>query len=238
VCYGVAVIADRPVWVTIPTIGYSELLIPLVNELERDLKIDKIILTVNREEYVEPVRSIFQFAEPTVEIIETWPQGMSLHHGWNYSIEMARKENAWLAVLNDDIRLLGPNYISYVAGLLAGNPRYAILGLEWLENPGSAKGGARPLRKVSGSYRHCGVGGFAWVCDPHKVVLVPEDYIWWYGDDHIFFSAEKAKYRLGIATQAGVEHVNSMTSRGVASEWTEEARANDTEVFRRIWPGK
>lgn len=231
-------LGDRPVWVTIPTVGYSTMLIPLINDLERDRAIDKIILTVNLEEHVEPVQDVFRFAEPTVEVLETWPMGRSIYWGWNLSIELARKENAWLAVLNDDIRLLEPDAISTVAGLLAANPSYAIVGLNWQDSPESASNGARPLRQTHGSYRHSGVGGWAWVCDPHKVETVPEDFVWWYGDDHIFFAAERDGYKLGIADHVHVEHINELTASSGEQDWTHEAKVSDAIAFQRIWPGK
>ena len=229
---------DRSVWVTIPTIGYSELLIPLINEIERDRAVDKILLTVNLETHVEPVRDFFRFGEPNIEVVETWPQGRSLHHGWNTAIELARKENAWLAVLNDDIRLLEPNAISHISGLLADNPSYAIVGLNWQEPPESTRPGAPPLRQVHGSYRHHGVGGFAWVCDPHKVVTVPDDFVWWYGDDHIFLSAERDGHRIGIASHAHVEHVSGLTAHSGSQGWIHDAVAQDVVAFQRLWPGK
>lgn len=213
------------------------MLIPLVNELERDRFIDKIILTVNLEEYVDPIKDFFRFGEPNIEIVETWPQGKSLYHGWNTSIEMARKENAWLAVFNDDIRLLEPLAISRVSGLLASDPSYAIVGLNWLEPPESTDPSARPLRQVHGSYRHHGVGGFAWVCDPHKVSLVPDDLVWWYGDDHIFLSAERDGHKIGIANHVHVEHANGLTSMTSSQGWIHDAIAEDHLVFQRIWPG-
>lgn len=229
---------NRPIWVTVPTIGYSPYLIPLINEVERDWAVDKVLLTVNQEKYVEPVQDFFRFGEPNIEVLETWPQGVSLHHGWNTAIEMARKENAWLAVLNDDIRLLRPGAISHVSGLLADNPSYAIVGLNWQEPPESTRPGAPPLRQVHGSYRHHGVGGFAWVCDPHKVALVPDDFVWWYGDDHIFLSAERDGHRIGIASHAHVEHVSGLTAHSGSESWIHEAVAKDVVAFQRIWPGQ
>lgn len=229
---------DRPIWVTIPTIGHSEYLIPLINEIGRDRAVDKIILTVNIEDKVAPVQDFFRFGEPNIEVVETWPQGKSLHHGWNTAIEFARKENAWLAVLNDDIRILEPSAISHVVGLLADNPSYAIVGLNWQEPPGSTPPGARPLREVHGSYRHHGVGGFAWVCDPHKVVQVPDDFVWWYGDDHIFLSAERDGHRLGIASHVHVEHAHALTANSEGHGWTNESIAADVVAFQRLWPGR
>jgi hypothetical protein len=230
------VIDERPVWVTIPTIGYSPHLIPLINELERDRAIDKIILTVNLEEYVEPIQEFFEFGGPTIEVLETWPLGKSLYHGWNTAIEMARQANAFLAVFNDDIRLLDLNSVSRISGLLSENPTYAIAGLNWQESPENTSPGAKPLRQVTGSYRNLGVGGFAWVCDPHKVELVPDDFVWWFGDDHIFISAEKDGHLLGIANHIHVEHADSTTSG--TQEWINEAVNKDIDAFRRIWPGR
>lgn len=231
-------INDRPVWVTIPTIGYSELLIPLVNALEQDRAIDKILLTVNLPEYVEPIQDFFRFGEPTIEVVETWQLGKSLYHGWNTAIELARKENAWLAVLNDDIRLLEPNAVSHVSGLLADNPAYAIAGLNWQEPPESTRPGAHPLRQTHGTYRHGGVGGFAWVCDPHKVELIPDDFVWWYGDDHVVFAAERDGHLLGIAEHVHVEHVNALTAESGEHNWALDAISGDHEAFQRLWPDK
>lgn len=229
---------DRPVWVTIPTIGHSELLIPLVNEIERDRGVSKVLLTVNQEKYVEPIRDFFRFAEPFVEIVETWPQGKSLYHGWNTSIEMARSSDAWLAVFNDDIRLTSPEAVSHAAWLLSRNPEFAVVGLNWLETPQQTPRDAVPLGVVHGSYRHHGVGGFAWVCDPHKVTFVPDDFVWWYGDDHVFLSAERDGHKLGIASHAHVEHVHALTANSGEQNWTHDAIPADTDAFHRIWPGR
>lgn len=231
-------IDDRPVVVAIPTIGYSPLLIPLVNELERDRAVDRILLTVNLEEYVEPVQDFFRFGAPTIEVIETWPLGKSLYHGWNTAIELARKEDAWLAVLNDDIRLLSPGAISHISVLLADNPSYAIVGPNWQEPPESTSPGAHPLRQVHGTYRHHGVGGFAWVCDPHKVTLVPDDFVWWYGDDHIILSAERDGHLVGIASHVHVEHEHALTANSGEHDWANEYIPSDTAAFHRIWPGQ
>ena len=229
---------ERPLWVTIPTIGQSEHLVPLLREIEQDDAVDKIILTVNLQEYVAPLRMFFNNARPKIEVVQCWRRGKSLHHGWNFAIEYARKFDAQLAVLNDDISLSEPRAISQVAGLLAEYPSYAIVGLNWQETPESTSPSARPLRAVHGSYRHHGVGGFAWVCDPHKVSLVPDDFVWWYGDDHIFLSAERDGHKIGIASHVHVEHVNALTANSGDHNWTHEAISGDTDAFRRIWPGQ
>lgn len=230
-------IANRPVWVTIPTIGHSPYLIPLINEIERDRVVDKIILTVNLEEYVEPIQDFFRFGEPTIEILETWQLGKSIYKGWNTSIEMARKENAWLAVLNDDIRLLETDAISTVVSLLSKNTSYAIAGLNWQEATKDTKPTEADLRSVRGSYRHHGVGGFAWACDPHKIDTVPDDLVHWGGDDYIFFRAERAGHRLGISTHVHVEHPSPETT-SVCQPWTYEERIKDREVFNKYFPGQ
>lgn len=232
----ICVIDDRPVWVTIPTIGASDLLIPLVNALEQDCGVDKILLTVNIEEYVEPISGFFRLGEPTIEVVETWTTGKSLYHGWNLSIELARKENAWLAVLNDDVRLFEPNAISHVSGLLAVSPAYAIVGLNYFEPPESTHSDAPLLRQVHGTYRHYGVGGFAWVCDPHKVELVPNDLIHWGGDDFIFRRASDANHLLGIANHIHVEHPAPETT-AITQPWTQEAKVLDRESYERHYPG-
>lgn len=230
-------IEERPVWVTIPTIGYSPLLIPLVNELERDSRIDRILLTVNLQEYVEPVKEFFRFAEPNIKVLETWPQGRSIHYGWNLSMIMAQEANAWLAVLNDDIHLFEPNAISTVARLMSDNRDYAIVGLNWQETPEATDPSAPALRSVTGSYRHYGVGGFAWVCDPHRTQRVPEELVHWGGEDHIIFQAQNAGYKIGIANHVHVEHSHPETT-AKAQEWTQQAKEQDRITFDRLYPGR
>jgi hypothetical protein len=227
---------NRPLWVTIPTIGHSPLLIPLVNELEKDRAIDKIVLTVNLEEYVEPIQDFFRFGGPTIEVWETWQLGKSLYHGWNTAIEAARKEDAFLAVLNDDIRLFEDYAVSRVAQLLADHSSYAVVGLNWQDSPDQREAPSQ-LRRVHGSYRHHGVGGFAWVCDPHKVDTIPQDIVHWGGDDFIFLRAEGSGHNVGIANHVHVEHPAPETT-SVTQPWTYEARGNDRKVFERYFPGK
>lgn len=231
-------IEDRQVWVTIPTIGYSDLLVPLINTLESDKSIDKILITVNQEKYIDEVNEQFKYAEPNIEIVETWCMGVSIYHGWNTSIELARQNDAWLAVLNDDIRLLEEDAVSRAIRALACDKSYAIVGLNWSEPPHSTKRGANQLRQVHGSYRNHGVGGFAWVCDPHKVGKVPDDFVWWYGDDHLFLDAEEYGYKVGIARHAHVEHANELTANSARQEWTHYAKIEDAKAFGRLWPGK
>ena len=110
--------------------------------------------------------------------------------------------------------------------------------MNWQDTPESTSPGARPLRQVHGTYRRHGVGGFAWVCDPHKVVLVPDDFVWWYGDDHIVLSAERDGHFVGIATHAHVEHGHALTANSGEHNWTHDAIPGDREAFKRIWPGE
>lgn len=231
-------INERPVWATIPTIGHSPHLIPLINKLEADSGVDQILLTVNMEEFVGRIRDVFRFGEPNIQIVETWTEGKSLHHGWNISIEMARTNNAFLAVLNDDILLAENDAISGVAETLSDNPVYAILGLNWMDTPEETRPTAPPIKPVSGTYRNRGVGGFAWVCDPHKITTVPRDFEWWYGDDHVMLSAEKAGHKVGIANHYHVEHMSGSTANSGDHSWIPDAIRRDKEAFRRIWPGK
>lgn len=222
---------------TIPTIGQSELLLPLVRSLEQDDAIDKIILTVNLEEYFEPVREFFRFAGPKVIVMDMSYAGRSIHHGWNNSIMWAQDSNAYLAVLNDDIRIFDPQAISQVARLLAESPKYALIGLNGHEAPDSTPEGAKSVREVHGSYRHHGVWGCAWVCDPHKIETVPDDLVHWGGDDFIFFRAMDAGYKLGIASHAHIEHPAPETT-AFYQPWTHEARGRDREAFDRYYPGR
>lgn len=231
-------IGTRPVWVTIPTIGHSNLLVPLIRHLEEDDRVDQIVLTVNLEDHVDTVREIFRFCEPNISIVETWCLGRSIHHGWNTAIQKAREADAFLAILNDDIELVEHDAVYEVAKTLNADPSYAVVGMNYFESPEKTKPDARPVRPVHGSYRHHGVGGFAWVCDPHKVHTVPESLVWWGGDDYCFFRAEEDGYKLGIANHVHVTHVNEATAGSGKCEWAQHAKEQDRIEFNRLFPGK
>lgn len=231
-------LGNRPVWATIPTIGYSDLLVPLIRHLEEDDRVDHILLTVNLEDHVETVREVFRFCEPNISIIETWCLGRSIHHGWNTAIQKAREADALLAILNDDIEVLTPNGVYEAARLLHSDPSYAVVGMNYFEPPGQTKPNAKPVRPVQGSYRHYGVGGFAWVCDPHKIPTVPESLVWWGGDDYCFFRAMEEGYKLGIANHVHIKHVNEATAGSGEHEWAQQAKEQDRIEFDRMFPGK
>lgn len=217
-------ICDRPLYVAIPTIGESHLLKPLVDDLLADSAIDHILLLINQPD----VELDDMPASDRLYIALT--DGPSIYPGWNTAIRSGALVNAWLAILNDDIAFMARNTVSQTAQLLCDYPQYVVMGFDYTNTRP-----ADPLepRRVHGSYRMGGIGGFAFMVDTSRCPEVDEQFEWWGGDDDLFFQVEDGGGRLGIATGLTVSHVAETTASKHA--WTFDARDRDRERLRAKW---
>jgi hypothetical protein len=81
---------------------------------------------------------------------------------------------------------------------------WAMLGFGYGELP-------RREWEVDGTFRHGGLGGFAFFVDPRFVEPIPPAYNWWYGDDHLVNATRAKGGRVGVYGQFRVVHHTSTT---------------------------
>lgn len=200
----------------IPTIGEAPQLRGLVAEL---LRADvEVLLTVNRPDVTLPP---FPPLVWRIDVPDT-----SIYHGWNLGLGLARTRRCRVAILNDDI-VLEPGALTDVARLMDDARDVAICGFDYTQSC------LRQLRPVEGSYRHGGIGGWAFIADPTRCPDADEDYEWWYGDDDLFFTVADAGHGLAIAEGCWVTHQGETTARN--HPWTDKAKLRDLARFTAKW---
>lgn len=142
--------------------------------------------------------------EPRVRVMNA--KGLPLYAMWNDALQHNRDH--WLLLLNDDVMIL-PGTVGAVMEMIVGYPDLGIVGLDYHSD---ISDGLRPADEpsfVSGTYRHGGIGGFAFFVAPgvfDKTGEIDHEFVWWCGDDDLVFKAEKAGFDVAIATGVPVFH--------------------------------
>lgn len=212
-------VVRKPIIAAIPTIGRSPLLKPLVAALLEDGGVDEVLLICNEPEALLDIPG-------SPRIVRVNLQERSISKWWNWAIRYASVDGSLLALLNDDIAFTVPWAVSRAAGLFDDNHDIVVLGFNY-GLPGSG------IRYVEGSYRHYGVGGFAFMVDTQRCPLVDEQFQWWGTDDDLFMTVVQQGGKLALAMELTVEHVAETTA--ITEQWTYEARALDRERFVKKW---
>lgn len=219
--------------VAIPTLGESPWLPDMVASIMADPGVDRLVILDN----TPGDRFVFQ-----VETLDnTWARrdihkwmvhkvSGSVYHLWNLAIRMARlnyapSDSVSLVILNDDLEL--PPGACGSLSVARREGAWAILGAGYGEQP-------EDTQEVWGSYRHGGLGGFAFAVDPRAVEPIPACYSWWYGDDHLINETRANGGRVGVCGTVRVTHHASTTGN---AHWDRLAPlvALDTEAYRERW---
>jgi hypothetical protein len=64
-------------------------------------------------------------------------------------------------------------------------------------------------------------------------VRIHTDFTWWFGDDHLFFAAERSGLGLVRCVGLGVEHIGGASS--AAHPMVLESVERDRELLRALW---
>lgn len=151
-----------------------------------------------------------------------------IYQTWNFGLRLGAMFDKPVLILNDDI-VLGTTAITAMVDTLTEG-EWAILGFNYSHLPGS---GPIPMY---GSFRHGGVGGFAFGCNPKLCARVDRRFRWWGGDDDLFFSTERDGGKVGILLNAAVEHPQpSLTMNARPDLLPEGWQANDRDLLRAKW---
>lgn len=152
---------------------------------------------------------------------------LNLYATWNHALTLARKLNEpRLAFLNDDLEL-APDALATAAALMTEDPTIAVCGLDYEHRD------VTMLRRCTGSYRHHGIGGFAFIVDPARVPDFDEGYEWWGGDEDFLNTAAAQGNHLAIADGCWVTHEGGVSAD--RNPWTEDAKVRDRERFLHKW---
>jgi len=164
---------------------------------------------------------------------------LNIHEMWNAGIAEAltrHRGRADVVFLNNDVDL-GPRFLRHlIGGLHADGALMAVSG-NYDGRPGT---GVMPTRGIC-ARRYDGTGGFAgfafalraeWIASGYRF---PAELKWWYGDNDLVLSIEKAGGWYGIALDAACRHLDSPDRSAMPESKRAEVEA-DGETFARLWP--
>lgn len=219
--------------VVIPSIGASSRLKGVVLAACGSMA-DEVMIIENQsilgDRHKPTVRDELCYAHRNLMIINV--PGLSLHGVWNLGLKRARSSEFCAAVLlNDDVEITSMA-INMLIEALMEHDDYAVVGANYdtrFLNPDRSK----PIRQVFGTYRHHGIGGFAFACRADRC-HVDEQFEWWGGDDDIVKQAMADGWKIGLHEGAPVLHPEPETTAILFPELL-AAKDRDRERMRVKW---
>lgn len=212
----------------IPSIGSSPHLAKLLQTIY--FEVDEIILCDNSVDDAEDSKPLAMAREVGVDVTFVANAGETIYEGWNRGIRRSTELRVPVAILNDDI-VLPPE--SLRAARMALTPKFGLMGLNYL-NPHGKVDRFGEVRRVHGTFRTNGFGGFAFVLPPGSPE-VDSRFRWWYGDDDLAQRVMATGKKLGVAMGAPVDHPTPSLT-GNQQPWLAEAIAADTKLYYELWP--
>lgn len=153
-----------------------------------------------------------------------------IYKTWNFGMRVGALFNVPTLILNDDIILPPSSARDVCLELLTSD--YAIIGF----NYDARKFPPPEIVAVRGTYRHGGIGGFAFGVNPRRCARVDQRFMWWGGDDDLMFATEALGGKIGIGPWSKVEHPRpSLTANAHPELLPEGWAANDHALLVEKW---
>lgn len=210
---------------------------PLLEHLRRHEQVDGIIVMDNGSTDETPEQLNRLRRDPRFVVFDV-PHD-NLASMWNRAIRFAAAGRGdELVIANNDVTL-APGTIAALCNALRDDPSL------WAVSPNPERRVAEGIteagvREVGGSYRLGGLIGwcFALAAEHWKGIVhpIPEDYEWWYGEDHLFADITHRGGRMARVLGVPCDHVGSGTATDGENDWTTAAIGRDEERFRQRWP--
>lgn len=164
--------------------------------------------------------------------------GASIHEMWSAGVAEAKarhKGRADVVFLNNDLHLGDSFIIRMCAGLRSAPDLCAVSG----NYDGRRGSGVLPVRGICAG-RYDGTGGlagfaFAVRSDFLDEYRFPTDMKWWFGDNDLCLSIEKAGGWYGVVADATVEHLDGGSRTERPADW-DAIVAADRDAFLAKWP--
>lgn len=165
--------------------------------------------------------------------------GLGIHHMWNAGVDEAVSRHggrADVVLLNNDISI-GPRFLRRLIRGLHVDPSCAAVCGNYDGRPAS---GTVPVFGICAN-RYDGSGGLAgfayaisaeWIASGYRF---PESMQWWYGDNDLCLSIERAGGWYGLVADAGVVHLDGGSQTATPDGWAEIVAA-DRAAFEAKWP--
>jgi glycosyltransferase involved in cell wall biosynthesis len=217
------------VLVIIPTIGAAGSITgDLIETLLGEPDVDEVRIYDNSDTH-SGIDALDGYKRKGVHFI--WQPGETIYKAWNEGMQLADERDC--LILNDDVRI-APGTVAHMRAVLDFT-QSAVAGIDPTIGHPVVPPTTR-AQQVRGSFRHGGITGNAFMTrlgPQWREVQVHPDFIWWFGDDSLFFSAERSGLRLVRCVGLGVEHIGGASS--AAHPVVLESVERDRELLRALW---
>jgi len=216
----------------IPTINKSEYLPELLKVLRGD-GVDVIVIDGTDIQAEDP--------EGVLRLRHKW----NIYKTWNYGLDMGITHgHETVFVLNDDIVATPGSFVALDSILKASG--FAIISFEdpnrenhrvMREAIKSTKPVAVSETTAPASEGHAhGICGYAWAANPHLCARADEGYIWYCGDDDLFYSTARKGHKIGVAHGVQILHPDPMhSSKNINEIMPEGWQEHDIARIRDKW---
>jgi hypothetical protein len=199
----------------IPSIGRSPLLAPLVRTLLDDGVAVRVV--DNTTHGIGASRDLLDDVLENPRLLWLAVPGQGIYRTWNYGLDLGDRQYGNVLVLNDDI-VLRPGAATEMDALLTRSG-FGVLSffdrsrLDQLRIRRACGGNAIAATTNSARVgKGHGICGYAFAANPSKCARCDEEYIWWCGDDDLFYGTARGGSHVGIAFSVQVEHPKDGTS--------------------------
>ena len=228
--------ASTAVTVVIPVKDNLEMTRALIGQLYEQGGYTDILIFDNGS--TDPEMVAWLESQPVASVFDA--SGLNIHEMWNHGVAEAVRRHggrADVVLLNNDLQI-GPRFLRrLIRGLHVDPACAAVCG----NYDGRPTVGTVPVFGICAG-RYDGKGGLAgfafaisaeWVASGYRF---PEEMSWWYGDNDLCLSIEKAGGWYGLVSDAGVLHLDGGSQTERDPEW-EQIVAADRAAFEAKWPG-
>lgn len=227
--------ASTAVSVVIPVKDNLEMTRELVGQLHQQGGYTDIMIFDNGS--TDPQMRAWLESQDVTSVFDA--EGLGIHDMWNAGIDEARVRHggrADVVLLNNDISI-GPRFLRRLIRGLHVNPACAAVCGNYDGRPSV---GTVPVRGICAN-RYDGTGGLAgfafalsaeWLAGGFRF---DESMRWWYGDNDLCLSIEKAGGWYGLVADAGVVHLDGGSQTATPDGWAEQIAA-DKAAFEAKWP--
>lgn len=233
-------LARRPsasaVTVVIPVKDELDLTRALMSQLRSQGGYSEILLFDNGS--ADPAMREWLESQDVAEVFDASDCPGGISQMWNAGIAEAITRHRGLAdvvFLNNDIRV-GPQFLQRLVAGLRRSGAQAVSGA-YDGRPGH---GVLPLHGICAN-RYDGTGGLAgfafalsaeWLAGGFRF---DEEMAWWFSDNDLCLSIERAGGWYGMVTDAACEHVGG-GSNTATPDWWQDRIAQDRRAFEAKWP--
>lgn len=208
----------------IPSIGISPLLPELLSTLKEASVTTIIVDNAQTRTLAESVS--FEYGA-----VYMHRPGWNIYKTWNLGIRLGSLKNENVLVLNDDIRLNVDGIHAMDKELTNG---WALLGFDYNKtvDQGYSNNG---IKEVVGSFRLGGIGGFAFGVNPRLSGRCHTGFIWYGGDDDLFYHTQSLGGKLGLMMGNPVTHETTTTGRHTIQYLPEDWFEHDRQLLKQRW---